>query len=128
MEHNIKKILSSSSFAVAGSFRNKSKYAYQILLMLIKQEKKVWPVNPRGGIVEGIKCYKTVLDIEEDIEAISIVTPPAITEAIVEQCREKGIYNIWMQPGAESSKAINFCRQNEINLIYNACLIIDSKK
>lgn len=127
MEDKINKMLNSQSYAVAGSFRSKSKYAYRILLDLLKSEKKVYPVNPRGSQVEGLKCYQSVLDIPEIVDVVSIVTPPLITENIVFQCRKKGIKNVWMQPGAESRKAIDFCLKNNINVIYNACLFKGKK-
>ncbi|MDA3792164.1 MAG: CoA-binding protein [Elusimicrobia bacterium] len=110
-------------YAVAGSFRNKSKYAYQVLLDLLERGKKVYPVNPGGGQVEGIDVYKNVKDIPEKVEAVSIVTPPQVTETIVKDCRDKGVGYVWMQPGAESKEAIQFCRDNSIEVIYHACLL-----
>ena len=34
------------------------------------------------------------------------VTPPAVTEQVVQAAIAKGIRHLWMQPGAESAKAI----------------------
>lgn len=125
MEEIIRKILDSACFAVVGSFRNKSKYAYRILLDLKSRNKKVYPVNPRGGKVEGIKCYKSIKDIPEDVEAVSIVTPPAVTEKIVMECKKKDIVHVWMQPGAESRKAIEYCKKNNMNSVSHACLLLN---
>lgn len=120
---NLEKFLDKEVFAVAGSFRNKTKYAYKVLLDLIGRDKKVYPVNPKGGKVEGLDVYKSVKDIPQQVEAVSIVTPPAVTENIVKECAEAGVSYVWMQPGAESDKAVQFCRDENIEVIYRACLL-----
>ncbi|MFH1414692.1 MAG: CoA-binding protein [Elusimicrobiota bacterium] len=123
-EETIENILSGSSFAVIGSFKDKSKYSYRILLNLIALGKEVYPVNPRGGTVEDLKCYKSVTDIPADVNAVTIVTPPEVTEKIVAECKEKGIKNVWLQPGAQSKRAVDYCNENGINVIYNTCMYL----
>ncbi|MFT4305006.1 MAG: CoA-binding protein [Candidatus Woesearchaeota archaeon] len=34
---------------------------------------------------------------------------------------------VWMQPGSESEKAINFCKENNIEVIYNSCIMVKSE-
>ena len=76
-------------------------------------------------IVEGITSLATVNDLPDDVESLSIITPPAVTEQIVEQAIQKGIKNIWMQPGAESPKAIEMCHKNDINVIADgSCVLV----
>jgi len=38
--------------------------------------------------------------------AISVITPPAITELVVEAAAAAGVRMLWMQPGSESPEAI----------------------
>lgn len=120
-----KRFLSGQNFAVAGSFRKKSKYAYQVLRKLLNKDKRVYPVNPSGGQVEGLKVYKRVGDIPGDLDSVSLVTPPQVTEKIVRECKEKGVRHIWMQPGAESKEAVRFCKDNDIEVISQACILLD---
>ncbi|MEA3506217.1 MAG: CoA-binding protein [Elusimicrobiota bacterium] len=120
---SLEKFFQQEVFAVAGSFRNKSKYAYKVLLDLIGRDKKAYPVNPKGGKVEGLNVYKSVKDIPRQVEAVSIVTPPAVTEKVVGDCAGAGVKYVWMQPGAESEKAVQFCRDKGIEVVYRACLL-----
>jgi predicted CoA-binding protein len=54
-----------------------------------------------------------------------VITPPAVTEQVVVQAAAKGIKNIWMQPGAESPRAIAYCREQGINVIADgSCLLV----
>ena len=123
-EDLIGEFLAQKRFAVVGSFRNESKYAYKILKNLKQKGYKVYPINPRIKEVEEIKCYPTVLDLPIVVDVIDIVTPPLATEKIVEQCLKKGITRVWLQPGAESETAIRYCMDNNIKVIYNACVML----
>ncbi len=54
-----------------------------------------------------------------------MITPPQITEKVVEQAIGKGIKNIWMQPGAESAAAVAACKEAGINVIADgSCLLV----
>ena len=126
MQDLVKNFLKQKRFAIVGSFKNESKYAYQILKTLKKKGYEVYPVNPRLKEVEGLACYSSVSDIPGGVDVVDIVTPPQITEKIVRECREKGITRVWIQPGAESENAIKFCKDKGINVVYNLCVMIES--
>ena len=125
MEKLVKDFLRQKKFAVAGSFRNESKYAYKILRTLISKGYQAYPVNPRLEDVGGIRCYNNILDIPFDIDVVNVVTPPSVSEAIVKECRAKSITRVWLQPGAESETAIKFCRDNNIDVIYGLCVMLE---
>lgn len=145
MDDIIKEFFNQKDIAVIGSFRSKDKVAYKILLQLKEKCYNVIPVNPSLLEVEGLKCYPAVIDIPSKVDpttclhtegvfddtqtsggvtAVSIVTPPEATEKIVEDCKKKNIKYVWMQPGAESEKAIKFCNANGIKVIHNTCLML----
>lgn len=124
MEQLINEFMSQDTFAVAGSFKNKNKYAYKVFESLFKKGKTVYPVNPQINMLEQIQCYHSVLELPEKVDVINLVTPFELTEKIVKQCIQKGITRVWMQPGAESETAINFCNENNIKVIHNICMIL----
>ena len=126
MENLVKDFLRKKSFAVIGSFRNETKYAFKILKNLRERNYKVYPVNPSLSEVDGLKCYKSVIHIPFLVDVVNLVTPPKVTEKIVRECKEKGIYCVWLQPGAESENAIEFCKKNKISLIYNLCVMLEA--
>ncbi|MFA5088771.1 MAG: CoA-binding protein [Candidatus Omnitrophota bacterium] len=128
MEDLIKDFLRQKRFAVAGSFRNETKFAYKILKTLIGKGYEVFPVNPHLTEVEGRTCYKTLSDIPFCVDVVDIVTPPPVTENILKECRQKGIKRVWLQPGAESPAAIKFCHDNNIRVIHSMCVMLESLK
>ena len=126
MEDLVKEFLAQKDFAVAGSFRNETKYAYRILKKLKEKGYNVFPINPKAEQVEGIKCYPNIKDVSENIDVVDIVTPPQVTKQIVKDCKDKGVKKVWMQPGAEDKEAIDFCKKNNIDIIYGICLMIEA--
>lgn len=123
---DIKKFLSAEAFAVAGASSNRQKFGNKVLRCYIQNKKTVYPVNPREKKVENLDCIAQISDLPPEVTSLSIVTPPAITEQIVEQAIQKGIKNIWIQPGAESSIAIINCNRHNINLIAEGpCILVE---
>lgn len=127
MENLVKDFLKQKRFAVVGSFRNETKYAYKIVKSLTKKGYEVFPVNPRMSEVEDRACYKSISDIPYSVDVVNIVTPPLITEGILKECLQKGIKRAWLQPGAESQAAIKFCHDNDMKVIYGICVIREGK-
>jgi predicted CoA-binding protein len=48
-----------------------------------------------------------------------------VTEQVVEQAIARGIESVWMQPGAESDRAVARCEAAGVNVIANgACVLV----
>lgn len=123
--NDINTFLLSRSFAVAGASTNRAKYGNKVVRAFKQKDKAVCPLNPNESKVEGIVAYASVASLPDDVDAISIVTPPAITLKIVEAALEKGIRNIWMQPGAENAKAVSLAEDAGANVIADgACVLV----
>jgi hypothetical protein len=124
MEKLISDFLAQKRFVVVGSFRNESKYAYRILKILKNKGYEVYPVHPTIKWVEGQRCYSSVKDVPCRVDVANLVTPPLVTERILTECKEKGIRKVWLQPGAENENAIQFCKDNNMEVIYQVCVIM----
>jgi predicted CoA-binding protein len=121
----IDQFFKSESFGVIGASANRDKYGNKVLRCYLQHDLKAIPVNPKETAVEGVDCVASVKDLPDAVKSISVITPPHITEQVVETAAAKGIRNIWMQPGAESPKAVELCRQNDINVIADgSCILV----
>jgi predicted CoA-binding protein len=112
-------------FAVVGASRETQKYGYQVYENLKNGGYKVYPVNPNADEILGDKCYPSLESIPILPDVVDIVVPPKVTEQIVKTCKRLGVTKVWMQPGSESEKAIRFCEQNDIDVIYGVCVMIE---
>lgn len=120
----IENFFNSKSFAVVGATNRTEKFGFMVFKRLLRLEKKVYPIHPVLSEIDGVKAYKSLSDLPEIPEAVNIIVPPFVTEKVVEECKKLGIKKLWMQPGAESKKAIDFCRENGIELVHHDCVLV----
>jgi len=115
-------------FAVVGVSRDKKKYGYKVYKNLKEAGYKVYPINPNANEIDGEKCYSALSKLPEKPDVVNLVVQPRVTEQIVKECKKLGIRKVWMQPGSESKKAVNFCQENNIEVVYNICVMLERKK
>jgi predicted CoA-binding protein len=125
MDDKIEKFLAAPAFAVAGASTRKEKYGNKVLRCYLQNNLTVIPVNPREETIEGIPCVASVSDLPDEVKSLSIITPPEVTEQVVTAAIARGVENIWMQPGAESPKAVAECIRHGINIIADgSCILV----
>lgn len=117
--------LAVDAFGVVGASSKPHKYGNKVLRCYLQNQRKVVPVNPVEKEIEGLACIASVGDLPGHVASISIITPPQVTEKVVEQAIARGIKNIWMQPGAESAKAVALCEMAGLNVISDgSCVLV----
>lgn len=127
VENRIKEFIGQRVWAVVGASHDPAKYGNKIVRDLHDAGYVVYPVNPKGGTIEGIKVYPSLADLPEKPAVVDIVVPPAVTEKVVRQVKELGLTRVWMQPGSESEDAIRFCEENNIAVVHDACAMINKR-
>ena len=124
MQDHISEFLNKKTIAVVGATNRPGRFGYIIFRNLLDRGYNVLPVHPILKTIDGHKVYSSLTDIPEKIDAVDFVVTPAVTEKVVEECARLGIRLVWMQPGAESRAAIDFCEQNGIACIHGTCVLI----
>lgn len=115
------------TYAIIGASNNPEKYGHIVLEDLKSSGFNVIPINPHEQEILGLKVYKSVLDYPENIDIAVTIVPPEVTEQVVKQVKEKGIKIVWMQPGSESEAAIQYCRDNGIEVKNEDCIMLAKK-
>lgn len=124
-ESLIREFLSKKNiFVVVGASRNPEKYGHQVYEDLRKAEYRIYPVNPNAEEILGDKCYPSLEELPEKPDVADLVVPPKVTEQVVKTCKKLGIKKVWMQPGSESKTAINFCKENGIDVVHGVCIMV----
>ncbi len=125
ISERIDTFLSADAFAVVGASTKQEKYGNKVLRCYQQNQHTVVPVNPTEKEIEGLACAASVSDLPDHVSSISIITPPQVTEKVVEQAISRGIRNVWMQPGAESVQAVTACKEAGINIIADgSCALV----
>lgn len=93
---NLDKIFYPDSVAIIGANKIKGTVPYDILISIINANFNgvVFPVSPGEKFIAGIKSYKYVIDIEDDIDLAILVFPSAVCHLALEQCGQKGIKSV----------------------------------
>jgi len=81
------------SVAVIGASKTPGKLGYNAVqnLLNIGFKGKIYPVNPKGGEVLGIKIYPNVKDIPEPVDVGQILVPAPFVVDIMKDLAEKGV-------------------------------------
>src|SRR5271155_3271695 len=125
LSEQIDKFLSAPAFAVFGASDDPNKYGHKVYACYLQKQKKAYPMNPKTKTVMGNPAYVELTDLPEKVESISIITPPAVTESIVDKAIKYGVKHIWMKPGAESPAAVANAEKAGINVISGGpCLLV----
>jgi len=83
--------LSPQSIAVIGA-SEKAGVGNAIFSNIVNGYKgKIYPIHPSSSTVLGIKAYKSVLDVPEDIDLAVVATPNRIVPAVMEDIGKKKI-------------------------------------
>ncbi len=110
-------------WAVVGASRDPEKYGHRVFASLLRAGYEVYGVNPNAVEVLGQPIYPSLAALPEKPEVVNIVVPPAITEEIVRECAELGLQRVWIQPGAESAAAVQYCLDHGIEVVWDVCVM-----
>ena len=109
--------------AVIGASNNRWKFGNKAVRAFREEGHTVIPINPHAQEVEGLRAYKSVLDVPGPIDMASFYVPPDVGERIIEEVAAKQIAEVWFNPGAESDALIARARALSIRPIV-ACSIV----
>lgn len=90
---SLEKIMNAETVAVIGASRNETKRGYQAIRTLLdeKYEGTIYPINPNEHRILGLKCYRSIHDIEGHVDLALITTPAKSIPAMLKDCGEKGV-------------------------------------
>ncbi|HYW45587.1 MAG TPA: bifunctional acetate--CoA ligase family protein/GNAT family N-acetyltransferase [Bryobacteraceae bacterium] len=79
--------------AVIGATENPGSVGRTLLWNLVTSPfgGTVFPVNPKRPSVLGVKAYKSVSEIPEEVDLAVIVTPPPTIPGLIRECGENGV-------------------------------------
>ncbi len=125
LDEKIEAFLASGPYAVVGASRDREKYGNKVLRCYRQHDLTAYPVNLNQSEIEGLICYPRLDALPERVERVSIITPPVITEGIVEEAAAAGVGHLWMQPGAESPEAVTRAESLGLSVITGGpCILV----
>jgi acyl-CoA synthetase (NDP forming) len=88
--------------AVIGASNDRRKFGNKAVRAFLRQGYDVVPINLHEPQVEGLRAYRSVLDVPGAIDMATMYVPPELGIEIIGEIAQKGIREVWLNPGAES--------------------------
>jgi len=90
---DLKYLFNPRSVAVIGASRHPEKIGYKVLnnILVGGFKEMVYPVNPEGAEILGIKTYKNLKDISDEIDLVLITIPAKFVYEAVKDCVAKKV-------------------------------------
>ena len=109
--------------AVVGASSSRAKFGNKALRAFLAEGYRVLPINPNESEVEGLKTYASVLDVPGPIDMATVYVQPEVTLRLLDEFTQKGIPEVWVNPGAEDDVVMAEARRRTMNVIF-ACSIL----
>ena len=117
--------MSQPTVAIIGASTDRSKFGNKSVRAHLAQGYEVFPVNPKGGEIEGLQAYTSISDVPaENLSRISLYVPPAVGLKLIDEIAAKGCDELWLNPGSESDELAAKARELGLEPII-ACSIVD---
>lgn len=90
---NIKFLFEPNSVAVIGASRHREKIGYQVLknIMASGYKSKIYPVNPEADKILGLKVYRNLNQIEENIDLVFVTLPAHLVLETIKNTPDKKV-------------------------------------
>ena len=115
-----------TTIAVVGANDNPAKFGSKIYRDLKAKGYTVYAINPYRDVVDGDRCYRSLADLPEAPTIVDFVVPPRRTLETLEHCRELGLMDVWIQPGAEDDAVLAYLEEHGFNHLANACIMVEA--
>lgn len=113
LKEQLDKIMRPKAIAVVGASTKPKTIGSEIMQRLrdYKFTGNVYPVNPKGGEIEGFKAYTSIAEIPGEVDLAVIVVNAKFVLDTIDQCHAKGIKGLciitagFKETGEEGAKA-----------------------
>lgn len=109
--------------AVVGASSDRNKFGNKALRAFERQGYSVLAINPNEAEVEGHRTFASVLEVPGAIDMATVYVPATVGVGVMDQLAEKGVAEIWLNPGADDDDVVDRARALGLNVI-QACSII----
>ncbi|RDW90996.1 succinyl CoA synthetase-like protein [Coleophoma crateriformis] len=142
------RFFSSKAFAVVGASSDPTKFGHKIFTWYTHHSLPVTPINPSAPSIKAypawpslsLESYPTLPSVSQlpdpSSTGVSIITPPRVTQKVLEEAKGLGIKSVWLQPGTWDDGVLQFAREGFENCVagdggagYEGwCVLVDGEK
>ena len=111
------------TIAMVGASGDKTKFSYGVLRQLSEIGYDILPINPNPKITEirGLRVYRSLQDIDKQIDMVEVFRPANELYGIAEQAIAVGAKVLWGQIGVYDDKAAKLAEAAGLKVVMNRC-------
>ena len=111
------------TIAMVGASGDKTKFSYGVLRQLSEIGYDILPINPNPKISEirGLRVYRSLKDIDKQIDMVEVFRPANELYGIAEQAIEVGAKVLWGQIGVYDDSAAKLAESAGLKVVMNRC-------
>jgi uncharacterized protein len=98
-------------------------HAYKVLQLLKELGAEVYPVSANLDKVDKLKVYPDMLSLPKPVDVVIPCLPASFSISIVEEAKAAGINKVWFQEKTLSEEAVQFCQENDMEIIEGCALM-----
>lgn len=125
--NDIKHLFEPRSVAIVGASKDPKKIGYKVVYNLVSSGYKghIYPINPSGADVLGLKSYKAIEDIDAEVDVVCTTIPAKFVYDSVKSCADRGVkYNLIITSGfseignnEEEKKIADYARSRGMRVV-----------
>jgi hypothetical protein len=111
------------SVAIIGASADQAKFGNKAVRAFLKQGYVVYPVNPKEPQIEGLPAFKSIGEVPERPNLVSVYLPPPVLLKVLPDIAARGCDELWLNPGTESDEVLVAAGRLGLKVI-QACSIV----
>lgn len=123
----IREILNSAkTIAIVGLSPKSEKDSHRVAKYLQNAGYKIIPIYPKEDVILGEKVYRSLAEIEGEIDIVDIFRKPEVVDKVVDEAIKRGgIKTIWTQLGIVNNEASAKAKEAGMKVVQNHCTKIE---
>ncbi len=116
------------TIAVVGCSPKPEKDSHRVAKYLLEAGFEMLPIYPKEEQILGQSVYRGLKDIEKPVDMVVVFRKPAVVDAVVDACIEKGgVKYLWTQIGIVNNEAAQKAEEAGMKVVQNKCAMVEHK-
>ncbi|MDB6172101.1 MAG: hypothetical protein JWL59_1412 [Chthoniobacteraceae bacterium] len=116
--------MSIKTVVVLGATPKSDRFAYRAMEMLRQHGHRPLPVNPAFAEILGVACYKSISDISEPVDTVTLYLSAPRSEPLIGEIVAAKPKRIIFNPGAENEHLERDARLAGIEVVHGCTLVM----
>jgi uncharacterized protein len=111
--------------AMVGVSGSPTRASYRAMVHMLSKGYTVYPINPRYEEILGVRCYGSLLELDQPVDIVDIFRRGDTVMPLVDEASRIGAKVFWMQIGVINEDAAAAAEKAGMEVIMDRCVKIE---